>query len=125
MVNQFKPHKLSTLQETFSIKPTCLILSVCCMKVSFTCWHKGFKHVSIIKKVFMVSLLESHNIKKGTSSTYLLHKKYFLHMTMYLKKHFLVIYHKRHIRIHSHSLCDQQSHIFHTLHHIISKISIL
>ena len=37
-----------------------------------------------------VSLLESYNIKKGTSYTYLVHGKKFLHMTLYVTKVFLV-----------------------------------
>ena len=44
----------------------------------------------------MASLLESHNIKKCTLSTYLLHVKYFLHMKFYLTKHLLVCCHTRH-----------------------------
>ena len=39
------PHKLAT-EKTFSIKPTCFILSMCFMKSNYTCWHKGVKYAS-------------------------------------------------------------------------------
>ena len=42
--------------ETFSIKLTCFIMSICFTKVNCTCWHKGSKHESSITKGFSMYL---------------------------------------------------------------------
>ena len=39
--------------KTFSIKPKCIILYMCCMKGIFTYWHKGVKHASSFTKRFL------------------------------------------------------------------------
>ena len=52
LVNQYgepkTPHKLATGTKYFSIKPTCIILYMCCTEGNCTCWHKGVKHVSSV-----------------------------------------------------------------------------
>ena len=111
--------------KTFSIKLTCFILSTCFTKVNFTYLHKGVKHASSITIFSVVSLLEFHNIIKGTSSMYLVHGKYFLHMTLYLTKKFLVCLHTRHIRIQRHWRRNQQSYTLRTLHHLMNKLAVL
>ena len=42
---------------TFSIKPTCFILYMCCTKGNCTCWHKGVKYMSPVTKGFSWYLL--------------------------------------------------------------------
>ena len=74
------------------------------------------------KKVFGVSLFEFHNIKKGTSSTYIVHGKQFLYMSFYLMKKFLVSYHTCHVCIQRYAQRDQKTRILYTLHHLISQI---
>ena len=37
-----------------------------------------------------ILIFELHNIKRGTSSKYVIHEKYFLHMKLYLMKTILV-----------------------------------
>ena len=78
-----------------------------------------------LQTVFCVIFLESHNIKKDTSSTYLVHVKQFLRMPLYLTRYFIVRQHTRHVHIKRHSLCDQKSRIFCTLHHLMNKLATL
>ena len=59
--------------------------------------------------------------QKGTLYTYLVHGKYSLRMTFYLRKLFLVHYHTLLVYIKSHLPCDQQYCTFCTLHHIMTN----
>ena len=63
--------------------------------------------------------------KNGTSATYLVHVKYFLRVTLYLTKHFLVRYHTRQVHIQRHLQRNQWSCTLRTLHHHIIKLSTL
>ena len=116
------PHKMET-----STKPSVSNLRVkfCPCGLQKATAHvdtKALKTRHQSQKGFVVSLLESHNIKKGTSFTYLVHGKLFLHMTLYLAKYFLVRSHTHHVRIQGHSLCNQQYFIFRTIHHLMNKL---
>ena len=75
------------------------------------------------KRVFAIYLLEFHNTKKGTSSTYLVHKNIFRHMTVYLTKTILVPWHTCHVHIQSHLRRDQRSCTFHIIHHLKNIIT--
>ena len=50
--------------KTFSIKRTCFILYMYSTKGNFTCWHKGFKHASSVKKGFSGYLRWNSTISK-------------------------------------------------------------
>ena len=51
--------------KIFSIKPTCFILYVCCMKGNCTCWHKGVKHAPSITQIFLgISVVIPQNQKE-------------------------------------------------------------
>ena len=63
------------LYKTFSIESTCSSFSMNCKESYCTHWWKGIKHASSIKKGFGLSSMELHNIKKSTSSTYIVNRK--------------------------------------------------
>ena len=71
----------------------------------------------------MAYLLVSHDIKKYTLYTYLVHRKYVLHMKLYFMEHFIVILQTCYIHIQRYLICDQQYHILHTLHHKKNKLN--
>ena len=78
------PHKLETDTKPSVSKLRVLLCSCVAQKATANLGHQT-------QKGFMVSLLEFHNIIKSPSSTYLVHGKYFLHMTLYLAKTFWCI----------------------------------
>ena len=52
-------------------------------------------------------------------------RNYFLHIPLYLKKHFIVGLHTRQISIQMQLLCSHQSRKFRTLHRLMIKLTIL
>ena len=80
------PHRLETGTKTSVSK---IFVLFCPFVVQNGTAHvdtKALKRAISQKIVFRLYSLEFYNIKNGTSYTYLVHRKYFLHMMLYLTK---------------------------------------
>ena len=119
------PHKLET-----GTKPSISNLRIlfCPCVVQKPSAHVDIKVLNMhhqSQKVFHGIFVGIPQHQKGTSSMYLVHRKYFLHMMLYWIKTNLLHEHKRHLRIQTHSLCDQKSCILRKLHHLMNKMATL
>ena len=83
------PHKLVTSKKPSVYNLHVLFLPCVLQKATAHVDGKALNMHHQSPKGFGVSPLEFHNFKNGTSSMYLVHVKYFLHMTFYLMKHLL------------------------------------
>ena len=84
------PHKLETGTK-LSVSNLHVLFYPCVLRKSAA--HIDTKELNMhhqSKRVFELSSLEYHNIKKSTLSTYLVHRRYFLHMTLYFTKTIIV-----------------------------------
>ena len=79
------PHKLPTDIKYSLSNPPVLFYHVLYTKGLHLLTERRYVCVNNHKRVFGVYLLEFYT-KKGTSYMYLLHEKYFIHMTFYLTK---------------------------------------